>query len=187
MPNCKRCGLPVKEASSHYDACVAERESKVTILAIDPGNKKSGWCLFDGKRVIDSGVMSNTDMIDLLVRFDADKLAIEAIASYGMAVGAEVFETCIWVGRFFQEWKRETGEDAILVYRKDVKMHLCGTMKAKDSNIRQALIDAFPATSGGKAPQIGTKSIPGPLYGVSSHAWSALAVAVTAESDARRK
>ena len=66
--------------------------------------------------------------------------------------------------------------DASLVYREDVKLHLCGSPRAKDANIRQALIDRW----GGKAEAVGTVKKPGPLYGVKSHAWSALAVAVTA-------
>lgn len=44
-----------------------------------------------------------------------------------------------------------------------------------------ALLDLFPRTGGGATPQIGTKAKPGPLYGVSSHAWAALGVAVTAK------
>jgi hypothetical protein len=106
------------------------------------------------------------------------RLAIEMIASYGMPVGREVFETCIWIGRMKQVWHRP--DDVMLVYRKDVKLHLCAHPRAKDSNVRQALIDLFPATGGGKTPQIGTSKQPGPLYGVSSHAWPALGVAVTA-------
>jgi len=100
------------------------------------------------------------------------------IASYGMAVGREVFETCLWIGRFM-ECARDP-EAVNLVYRRDVKLHLCGTSKAKDANIRQALLDMFPRTGGGKTPQVGTKGQPGPLFGVSSHAWAALGVAVTA-------
>jgi hypothetical protein len=102
------------------------------------------------------------------------------IASYGMAVGKEVFETCVWIGRFIENWRDP--DAAKLVYRKDVKMFLCGTTKAKDANIRQALIDSYPATGGGAIPQIGTKNAPGPLYGVSSHVWPALGVALTAEN-----
>jgi len=45
-------------------------------------------------------------------------------------------------------------------------------MKAKDTNIRQALIDMI-------GPQ-GKKSCPGPTFGMSSHTWAALAVAITA-------
>jgi hypothetical protein len=109
---------------------------------------------------------------------DRPQLAIEMIASYGMAVGREVFETCVWIGRFMQAWHEPAA--VRLVYRRDVKLHLCGTPQAKDPNVRQALLDMFPRTGGGATPQIGTKARPGPLYGVSSHAWPALGVAITA-------
>ena len=60
-----------------------------------------------------------------------------------------------------------------------VMVHLCHDSRAKDTNIRQALLDLFPRAGGGATPQVGTKGKPGPLYGVSSHAWPALAVAIT--------
>ena len=104
-------------------------------------------------------------------------LAIEMIASYGMPVGREVFETCVWIGRMVQV--SHDPDNVVLVYRQAVKLHLCGTPRAKDSNIRQALLDLYPRTGGGKTPQIGTKALPGPLYGVTSHAWPALGVAIT--------
>jgi hypothetical protein len=95
-----------------------------------------------------------------------------------MAVGKEVFETVRWIGRFQQAYRNP--ETVMLIYRRDVKLHLCNSAKAKDQNVRQALIDLFAPTGAGKTPQIGTKARPGPLYGVSGHAWSALAVAITA-------
>lgn len=148
------------------------------ILAIDPGTRESGWCLFDGEKVVDCGVADNHDLLTWVRHSDADMLAIEMIASYGMPVGKEVFETVRWIGRFQQAWK---DPDAVaFVYRQDVKLELCKSPKAKDSNVRQALIDMFPPTGGGTTPQIGTKKQPGPLHGVSSHVWAALAVAVTA-------
>ena len=58
--------------------------------------------------------------------------------------------------------------------RKAVKIHLCGSMRAKDPNIRQALIDRYGGSSA-----IGRKATPGPLYGVAGDVWAALAVAVT--------
>jgi hypothetical protein len=157
------------------------------ILAIDPGTTESGWVLYEvcstlnlAGRVLDSGVCKNHMMLDMVWNWQyQDALAIEMIASYGMPVGREVFETCVWIGRFVQAWYQPSAVK--LVYRKDVKLHLCGSPRAKDPNVRQALIDRFPATGGGKVPQIGTKGRPGPLYGVSSHAWPALGVAVTVE------
>lgn len=153
------------------------------ILAIDPGTAESGWVLYGDGRVHDSGVMKNADVVRWLAyrsAADGARLAIEMIASYGMPVGREVFETCVWIGRFKQAW--HDPEDVTLVYRKDVKLHLCGSPRAKDPNVRQALIDLFPAVGGGKTPQIGTKGQPGPLYGVTSHAWPALGVAITASA-----
>jgi len=153
----------------------------VKILALDPGTTKTGWCVLSNGKPESFGVAENADMLSKLeIPCDVDVLAIEMIASYGMAVGKEVFETCLWIGRFMQSWRDP--DAVILVYRKDVKIHLCGTTKAKDANIRQALIDSYPATGGGATPQIGTKSQPGPLYGVSSHVWPALGVAVTVAS-----
>lgn len=150
------------------------------ILALDPGTTETGWVIFspDDKRVHYSGVMPNADVLMFLREPSQPRLlAIEMIASYGMPVGREVFETCVWIGRFVQAW--HSPEAVRMVYRRDVKQHLCGTSKAKDANVRQALIDLFPATGGGKTPQVGTKGQPGPLYGVSTHAWPALGVAIT--------
>jgi hypothetical protein len=156
------------------------------ILAIDPGTTESGYVYMDDGKVMASGVDTNERMlcrINLtptpaigMIAFDT--LAIEMIASYGMAVGREVFETCVWIGRFQQAWWRDP-EAVRLVYRRDVKLHLCGSPKAKDTNIRQALID--------KLGPPGTKKQPGPTYGVKSHAWAALGVAVTAAETERAK
>lgn len=151
------------------------------ILAIDPGTTQSAWVVYEDGEILDKGLEDNDDVLYrmrpiLEIEFEADKLYIEMIASYGMPVGQEVFETCVWIGRFIQSW----GEDWDFIYRKDVKMHLCGSNRAKDSNIRQAILDLYPRTGGGKTPQVGIKSQPGPLFGVSKDVWAALAVAITA-------
>jgi hypothetical protein len=82
----------------------------------------------------------------------------------------------VWIGRFVQVFGSEKSHP---VFRKDVKMHLCGTTKAKDGNIRQAIIDMYDGSGGGKIKQIGTKAQPGPLYGVSTHIWPAIGVGMT--------
>ena len=104
-------------------------------------------------------------------------IVIEMIASYGMPVGAEVFETCVWIGRFLAAapW-------AARLTRIQVKSHICHSAKANDSNIRQALIDRW----GGKDKAIGNKKNPGPLYGFAGDMWAALAVAVTASETTER-
>lgn len=145
-----------------------------SILAIDPGTEQSGWCFFSAgeKCVRDSGVAPNATVLRNIIPFydKVSVLAIEMVASYGMPVGREVFETVRWIGRFQQAWRAP--EEVRLIYRRDVKLHLCGSMRAKDPHVWQALID--------KLGPVGTKANPGPLYGVKSHARSALAVAVTA-------
>jgi len=158
--------------------CVPGRT--VGIFAIDPGPTQSGWCVLADGRVLSSGVLPNDEMLERVASRIYATMAIEMIASYGMPVGREVFETCVWIGRFVQAW--HDPEAVKLVYRKDVKMHLCGTNTAKDANVRRAIIDLYPPSGGGATPQIGTKTKPGPLYGVSSHAWPALGVALTVQA-----
>lgn len=146
------------------------------LAAFDPGSEQTAIVLFDTQayKVVESDYIPNEQAEYWLFknRMLVDHLAIEMIASYGMPVGREVFETCVWIGRYISRYDRMRGHT--LVYRKDVKMHLCGSMKAKDGNIRQALMDKF----GGKNA-VGTKKKPGPLYGISGDKWAALGVAVT--------
>jgi hypothetical protein len=143
------------------------------MLAIDPGTTESAYVVYDvayGIRGYDK--LPNQNLLDVLPglwKVGGPNVAIEMIASYGMAVGREVFETCLWVGRFIE---RLQPGPVRLVYRNEVKSHLCHSMKAKDGNIRQALVD--------KLGPPGKKKAPGPTYGISGDVWAALGVAVTA-------
>ena len=153
------------------------------LLAIDPGTVQSGYVVWDNvaHRVLSSGIEQNERLLESLTTAMVDSLAIEMIKGMGMAVGQEVFETCTWIGKFEDRWDRNHArEGRVRISRHDVKMYLCGSARATDSNIRVALIDKFEPTGGGSVPQVGTKKQPGPLFGISSHRWSALAVAVTA-------
>jgi hypothetical protein len=146
----------------------------MNILGLDPGTRESGYVLWTGKRVAYSGVKANDEVLAMLAGWKEPdtRLATEVFQAMGMAVGAEVFETCIWIGRFVQAW--HTPASVIRIKRTQVKLQLCGSARAKDPNVRQALLDAVG--------EPGTKGKPGPTYGVKSHAWSALAVAVTAQA-----
>lgn len=177
---------------------------KAKILAIDPGETKSGYIYLNRQtsNPEEHGIIPNKQLLDKIYMLSISKdcsVACEMIASYGMPVGKTTFNTVLAIGRF-QEAALHYGTIFDLVYRKDVKTHICGSMKAKDSNIRQALIDRYGGEKaiGGKKCQkckgktwVGRGRIecpecngngfyipPGPLYGITSHVWSALAIGV---------
>lgn len=140
------------------------------IFAIDPGTEESQWLLWWPTGELTTEHVPNATLASALRKgyFDNRVVAIEMIASYGMPVGKEVFETCYYIGALMEICYQE-GLKVLPVYRRDVKMALCGNAKAKDANVRQALIDIFGMP--------GTKKAPGGTYGISGHAWSALAIA----------
>jgi hypothetical protein len=154
------------------------------ILAIDPGTKQSAYVLYEwypttedpfGGDILEKGIERNEDLLNTIGTFNSiDRIAIEMIGHYGlgMAVGKEVFQTCVWIGRYWQHARTHGLQESQIemVMRREIKLFVCGDARAKDPNIRQALLDAFgPA---------GTKKAPGKTYGVTTHIWSALAVAV---------
>ena len=139
--------------------------------AIDPGYTQSAWILMDDRWPLRFGIDTNENVIELVRQREAP-LVVEMIASYGMPVGREVFETCLWIGRFIEAAKGVHTK----IYRKDVKMTLCNSTRAKDANVRQALIDRYGP---GKERAVGVKARPGPLYGFKADLWAALGVGVT--------
>lgn len=142
-----------------------------TIIAIDPGTHASAFVIWTGGAITGCDIVPNHELIRVLNNNANEHtlVAIEMVACYGMPVGKETFETCLWIGRYVQVAEQERAP-VRLVYRNEVKTHLCHSARAKDSNIRQALID--------RLGQCGTKKQPGPLYGIASHKWAALAVAI---------
>lgn len=145
------------------------------ILAVDPGSTESAWTIIDPEtcRPIKFGKDDN-EWFRTWLRCNTsawDQIVIEMVASYGMPVGAEVFETCVWIGRFV-----ECAGVAELVYRRDVKLHHCGSSRAKDSNVVQALVDRF--ASGVSNHGKGSKAAPGWFYGFRADVWQAFALAV---------
>jgi hypothetical protein len=160
------------------DRIILEAELPVpTVIAIDPGPIQSAYAVWDGK-LKKFGIVQNEELRKYLRGslagseydpFDpATRCVIEQIASYGMPVGSEVFETVFWTGVFAATFGLGQTER---IPRLTVKMHLCHDSKAKDGNIRAALIDRF-----GKP---GTLKFPGMLHGVSKDVWQAVALAVT--------
>jgi hypothetical protein len=154
------------------------------ILAIDPGSEQSAWLVYNGGT---GGIRAfakqpNGEVLANLrqgVSIQVDVGIIEWTAPRGMPASAELFETLWWAGRFAEALAgHEQPTPVERLQRAAVKKHLCGATNAKDPNVRQALIDRFGGI-GGKAAAIGRKATPGPLYGIGTDVWSALAIAVT--------
>lgn len=150
------------------------------ILAIDPGNIMSAYAVIEvpNFKLYEFGKIENNDLIERVSALSktVEAASIEMIASYGMAVGKTVFDTCVWIGRLEQEMVR-CGIIPEFVYRAQEKMCLCHSMKAKDGNIRTALIDRY-AVHDFKTGR-GTKKNPDTFYGVAADVWQAIAVGVT--------
>jgi len=160
----------------------------VNILAIDPGTTKSGGVLITCEesalrpRIL--AHWSDVDNDELLKLMGSNRLGYQFCAVEGMTfqgrkfIGNETFLACIWAGRFMQR-AMDMGFakcGTSLIMRRQVQINLLGSTLGGDKHIRAAIIERY----GGKAEAIGTKSKPGPLYGLTSHAWPALAVALTA-------
>jgi hypothetical protein len=148
------------------------------ILCLDPGTEKTGYAVMNQKKVVAHGVVDNLEMARIMKNEfrHCNKMVYEMVSSFGMPVGKEVFETCVWIGRFIETFGADRSTP---IFRKDVKMHLCGSPRARDANVRQAILDLYKSTGGGKTPQIGTIKQPGPLFGVNSHIWPAIGVGLT--------
>ena len=147
------------------------------ILAIDPGNIESGYCVLNDYSPVKFGKLSNDGFKNLFDDlFGCDVVVIEMVESYGMPVGREVFDTVRWIGKF-EAYAEKYLMDVEFVTRKEEKLAICHSMKANDATIRQALVDRF-------APGIpnhgkGTKKEKGFFYGFKADMWSAFAVGVT--------
>ena len=150
------------------------------ILAIDPGTTHSGLVFLEDGRVTDSASAADNDAIlATIAHLGAEHVAIEQIRSFGpdVWVGNETHETTHWAGRFHQR-ALDSGCNVLLIPRTEIKLHLTGSVRTKDPHVAGALRDLY----GGAKACKGTKAAPGPLYGVSGHAWAALALAKTAEA-----
>lgn len=144
---------------------------KRNIIAIDPGTTDGAYVVWDceNNKLIKSDILPNAELLEFIKQQQfTDAVYCEMIACYGMAVGKETFETCVWIGRC-EQICADRGWSFKRVYRLPVKVHHCHSARAKDPNVRQALLDKYGI--------VGTKKNPGPLAGIASHMWSALAIA----------
>ena len=148
------------------------------ILAVDPGTERTALVFWDSQeeKILQASILPNADALILFRSLpqDCEAVAIEMIAHYGsgMPAGKEVFNTCVFIGELKEACLPRF--KAHLIERRHIKIHLCNSARAKDANIRQALIDRF----GGKDKAIGKKKNPGPLWGIKADLWAALALGI---------
>jgi len=175
-----------------------------TIFAIDPGPTRSAYLIAapgSPLAIVEYGYEPNLALLARLLDCEREhELVIEEVEHYGLPAGRDVFQTVRWSGRFEQAWQPGFVR---YVPRRAVKLELCGSPRANDGTVRQAVIDRFggdevaiggvqcrlchgSGTRGrGKAKAAcerchGEKPAAGPLKGIANDVWSALALALTA-------
>jgi hypothetical protein len=168
------------------------------LLAIDPGSTQSAYVVVDtnqGLAPVWFDKIRNEELLELPHLTTADHIAIEQVGHYGtgMPAGKDVFDTCIWLGRYWQKaLTRPLAHDVVgdipigppsepptidLVLRKTVVTHICGSSKAGDPHVIQALVDRFGRAEHGRHGK-GVKDNPGWFFGFAGDVWQCYALAV---------
>lgn len=142
-------------------------------LAIDPGPSNFGWVLCSTKDCSIIAVDSDTPhegFPGLIKSNDPDDLVIEKMSSYGSTpVGAETWNTNDNIIEMCMVYALCFGKRPHLISRRQAKSSLGLSASANDAKVNAALRDMWG--------EVGTKKSRGPLYGVKTHAWAALAIA----------
>ena len=166
------------------------------VLGIDPGPVESAGVLYDteAKTVrMEPGIVGNSELLawikseNSLCLIGLGHLVIEMPHTYALTpkrnkktgkyrsaqLNQNTYEMTYWVGRFVEAY---AGGFARL-FRRDICRHLCGPKLLKGKAPYNAAVAQWFGVTVGSAK--GTQKAPGPLYGIKSHMWDALAVAIT--------
>jgi hypothetical protein len=143
-------------------------------LGIDPGETHSGVVLYDSvtRQVLESwSGYENTWLAKDIAENPASEAVCERIAPMGQPMSKNLVATAEWSGVFWGRWPRRWH----WITRNEVKVAICGRCQGvSDPHVLTGTQERF----GGKAAARGCKAAPGPLYGVSGHAWQALACVI---------
>jgi hypothetical protein len=141
---------------------------------VDPGSELSAYVILHDGNIAAFGKITNEQMLAMIGDMDCDRLVIEQIRGFGIVAGNTIFDTCVWTGRLAGAFGWSLTD---WLPRKTIVGHLCGTGKAGDAAVREALAYryGFPDLKAAK----GTRKAPGPLAGFADDMYSALAVALT--------
>lgn len=172
------------------------------VIAIDPGLESSGWVSILGAGKITSEIVENAKLLDTVRSTDPNTVTfvIERMNFMAKHAGNSVHEPNVWAGRFMEAFEGRGGS-VHRIFRRTVATHIAGQVAEGNATIRAAIIDRY----GGKDKAIGGVrcktckgkgwtgrdhdycqscfgrgwSHPrGPLYGVVTHCWQALALAL---------
>lgn len=154
----------------------------MNVLAIDPGNVMSGYALIDEEyRPLKFGKIENEILEQMLLNNDLglcedDVVVIENLMSYGMPVGRTVLDTAVWIGRFTEICLLCRKQVPAYIFRKEYVTELCGSARAKDSNVTAYLIERFAPDT----PNHGKGSVKakGFFWGFKADIWAAYAQAI---------
>ena len=149
------------------------------ILSIDSGTKQSGFVVYDTEKqeILDKGILLNEELVEKVWTYNKGEQYPSVLVYEGMhlyhSVSQDTLETLMWIGEFRFAFRMcDYKEPCIEIKRSTIRKHF---EVKNDSGIRVALIDRF---GGSRSVAVGTKKQKGKLYGVKSHIWSALAVAI---------
>ena len=139
------------------------------ILGVDPGSEKSAYVWWNGKEILEKGIVPNENMfriLDTIWHVCLPKnhanitLAIESMVHIEKG-GKAIIHTLLWAGQFYRAWE---GEKAF-VERYKVTLALTGKNPSKESDklVREALMRRFAT---------------GLTHGLKSHLWQAFGLCV---------
>jgi len=123
------------------------------ILSIDPGSDYSGIVFFNvvDDRLLKSCKIDN-ESVQRIIDVNRTKISlvvIEMLSSYGI-VGASVFETAIWIGKYIRHLET-IGLPWILIKRSIVRGHWEPKNDKLEQLIRDGIITKWPKTTDNKS------------------------------------
>lgn len=164
----------------------ADTQAKERWLCIDPGTTKTGWVIFDplAEKPVEAGWEDNATVLWRIENMNFhDRVIMETFAAQGMPLGDSSLQTVRWEGRFVERALMSRGIEVDHITRRAIKIAICGSSRAKDSNIRAAMVDMYAFAWSNIGNGLGVKDNPSPLAclrsgkGATAHTFAALAVA----------
>lgn len=161
----------------------------MVIAGIDPGSRYTGFVIYDDEknRVLLAEVHDSEKQFrspayytHQAIKYKVDQVFLEMPKGRGAkTVGEPIIQTAFMTGSFFAYFTI-SGFDVHLILRFQVVKFLGDWCKSRGETLPRSRGDSWVSSVlldyvGPK----GSKKQPGPCYGVKSHAWAALAVAVT--------